>query len=192
MTEHVTSEGLVLRKQNFGEANILVSILTKDHGLLRASAKSARREISKLRYALEPLSLGRFTFVRGRYEWKLIGTEGIVREYSASLRGRAATGRIMRLISRLVQGEEKNEALFGDIAEALKLFSRAQGEEEIQSIECVAVLRLLFNLGYLPKTPELAPFIADKGLSLALAAKAAERRSQLIRAINESLLATGL
>ena len=59
MHEKYITEGIVLGKRGVGEANTLVFILTELQGLVRAKATSARREASKLRYGLEPLSRGR-------------------------------------------------------------------------------------------------------------------------------------
>jgi DNA repair protein RecO (recombination protein O) len=193
MTELIVTEGIVLGKRGIGEANTLVAILTKEHGLLKVSAKSARREQSKLRYALEPFTEARYSMVRGRYEWKLVGAQDAVREFSrASAPARGTIGRVAKLLQRLVHGEEHAPELFEVLKEGIALVLKARSREELESVECVLVLRILFHLGYLPKTPELAPFIAQNELSLELASQAAVRRSALIRAINESLVATGL
>ena len=72
MAKLIVTEGIVLGKRGAGEANTVVIILTETLGLLRAAARSARRERSKLRYGLEPFTIARFSFVRGKNEWKLI------------------------------------------------------------------------------------------------------------------------
>lgn len=189
----IITEGVVLAKRGAGEANTLAVILTEDIGLVQAKAQSARRERSKLRYGLEPLAQGRFSFVRGKHEWKLIGAEQASRAIlDAPSQNRSAAGRITRLIMRLVQGEEAATPLFRIMRDGFSLLAIARAKEDIESVECVLVLRILFNLGYLPNTPELAPFINDASLSLELASRAAASRSALVRAINESLSASGL
>ena len=69
------SDGVVLGKRGVGEANTLVAILTQEMGLVKAVARSARKEQSKLRYALEPMTSATYSFIRGKYEWKLTGAE---------------------------------------------------------------------------------------------------------------------
>ena len=193
MARLVVTEGVVLAKRGAGEANTLAVIFTEDLGLVQAKAQSARRERSKLRYVLEPFTRGRFSFVRGKHEWKLTGAERASRGIlDSNAPSRAASGRIARLVTRLVQGEEPSAPLFRAVSDGFSLLALARTKENIESIECVLVLRILFNLGHLPKTPELAPFINDASLSLELASRAAASRSSLIRAINESLLASGL
>lgn len=193
MTKVVACEGIVLGKRGVGEANTGVLILTDELGLVRAAARSARRDRSKLRYGLEPFTVGRFTFVQGRSEWKYIGGEKLSRELlGAPAAARAAAGRVAKLLMRLIHGEERAPVLFASAREGFVLLAQAQRREEVEALECVLVLRILFNLGYLPKTPELSPFLEDGGFSVALAAEAARSRSALIKTINESLSATGL
>ncbi len=187
------TEGIVLQKRGVGEAHTLSTILTHELGLLRAKATSTRVEASKLRYGLEPLSLGRFTFVQGKYEWKLTGAEGISRELLPKLRAeRVAAGRIAKLLLRLIHGPEEGRALFSTVKVGLALLAGAPTAHEAQSIECILVLRILSHLGYLPHTEALTPFVEGDFTSAELAMNAAVSRAFLIRTINESLSNTGL
>lgn len=182
----------MLAKRSVGEANVSVSVLTREWGLLRASARSARKEESKLRYGLEPLTLARFTFVRGRHEWRLTGVERVSHALCAG--GAAPTrrcGRISKLLLRLMPGEEGVAQLFDTVREGLGYLARAE-DATAESIETVLVLRILARLGYLPDTPELRPFVEMDLSSLDLAHRTQASRRLLVRAINESLLATGL
>jgi recombinational DNA repair protein (RecF pathway) len=179
MYEKTITQGLVLHKRGVGEANTLAFILTPDLGLVRARAQSARREASKLRYGIEPLTLGRYTFVRGAHEWRLTGVDDLERIPTSPM-----AGRIIRLLLRLVQGQEPNERLYSDVVAGLVLPSSAEAE-------AVLVLRILSHLGYLPHTEALAPYI-DADISPELSVRAMQDRALLIRTINESLRATGL
>ncbi|KKW35815.1 hypothetical protein A2852_00785 [Candidatus Adlerbacteria bacterium RIFCSPHIGHO2_01_FULL_54_23] len=185
MYEKTATDGIVLRKRGVGEANLRVAILTREFGLVVASARAARAEASKLRYGLEPLTSARFCLIRGRHEWRVTEAHGI-RPLGLS----AQSGRIAQLLLRLVHGEEKNPQLFDEVSEGLRALA-ATKEPHAEAIECVLVLRILFALGYLPHTQALAPFI-EGGFSIELSAKAIESRSLLVRTINESLQMTGL
>ena len=186
-------EGVVLGKRGVGEANTLVFILTHDLGLVRAVARSARVEHSKLRYGLEPLTRARFSFVRGKNEWKLTGAEGITRVLVPNEPAFARqAGRVAKLLLRLIHGEEVAPALYTSVVEGLSALAAAHGVREAESVESVLVLKILFHLGYLPHTPELRGFIDADFFSLELAGEAERSRALLIRTINESLSATGL
>ena len=59
-------EGLTLRKAAIGEADLVVTVFTAEHGKLRAVAKGARRSSSKMVGHLEPLTQVRLSLARGR------------------------------------------------------------------------------------------------------------------------------
>ena len=59
-------EGLTLRKASIGEADLLVTILTREQGKVRAVAKGAKRSTSKLVGHLEPLNQLQLSMAHGR------------------------------------------------------------------------------------------------------------------------------
>jgi DNA repair protein RecO len=188
--KHIT-EGIVLGKRGVGEANVFVFILTRDLGLVRAKATSARREISKLRYGLEPLSCGRYTFVHGKGGWLLTGVDEVSREFVNTTPAQAKRlGQVSRLLERLVLGAEHAPELYKTVRGGFE--SLTHTEHNADSVECVLVLRILAHLGYLPELPALRPFVEDDGFTPELALQAAASRKLLIKLINESLQATGL
>lgn len=211
MYEIVVTDGLVLSKRFVREADALVQLFTPA-GMLRARATSARAEKSKLRYGLEPLTQARFSLVRGRHEWRLIGVEAVSRQYLASTPlQRAACARVAKLLMRLIHGQEASLQLFKTVTDGFDMLvtpklpsEKVLGSAVPQpdhfpqevlvspdSIEVVLVLRILSQLGYLPHTEALQPFIEGQ-FDIELSAKALEARGLLIRTINESLQATGL
>src|SRR3989344_3264923 len=193
MYKKFLTEGLVLGKRGVGEANVSVILLTKELGLLRATARSARREASKLRYGLEPLTCAKFSLVRGKHEWRLVGVSEADRPLLTSpLPRKQALGRISRLLLRLIQGEEINTMLYKDVVEGFFALTSAQSEGDAASVECIVVLRILSRLGYLSQTKEIAHFLEGDFSSLRLTAQAATYRAHLVRLINDSLSASGL
>lgn len=197
--KHIT-EGIVLGKRSVGEANTLVFILTRELGLVRAKATSSRREVSKLRYGLETLSRGRYTFVRGKAEWRLTGVDEVSREFLGTTPAQSKRlGQVSRLLMRLVLGAEHTPELYKTVCGGFESLAHTGGHldysrqgELADSVECVLVLRILAHLGYLPELPALAPFVEDDTFSPELALQASASRKLLIRLINDSLQATGL
>lgn len=189
---HIT-DAVVLGKRYTGEATTTVALLTREFGLVRASARSARVEQSKLRYGLQALTRGRYSLVLGKREWRLTGVEQVSREYLAvNAAKRMAFGRIAKLLLRLVAGEEPVPELYTSVVEGFSYLALATSDADAEAIECVLVLRILAHLGYLPRRQELLPFVADSLFTLELTAQAAKSRALLIKTINESLGATGL
>lgn len=186
------TEGIVLRKLGVGEANAVVSVLTESLGLVRAIARSSRAERSKLRYGLEPQTTARFSFVRGRHEWRLVGAEDArchLRE--ASIVNQAAGARIAILLQRLIPGQEQLPNLFNTVRSGLIALGSSHAEVA-PAIECVLVLRVLAHLGYVPRAAALSSFIENDLFTPTLMTEALKARPLLIRTINESLHASGL
>ena len=191
MHEIVITEGIVLGKRAAGEANTLVYVLTEALGLVRAKATSARAEASKLRYGLETLSRGRYSLVRGKAEWRLVGVEQVSRSLLASTPAqRRRLGQVSRLLMRLVLGAEASPLLFKTVADGFDTLAHV--ESEADAVECVLVLRILAHLGYLPELPALSRFVESNAFTPELAQEAAPSRPLLIRLRNDSLQATGL
>ncbi len=72
MSYHIyTTEGIILKRTPFGEANVVLHILTDDLGLIIASARSARLSVSKLRPALQEYTLVLVSAVKGKNGWKI-------------------------------------------------------------------------------------------------------------------------
>lgn len=59
-------EGVVLRTHKLGEADRIVTLLTKGHGKVRAVAKGVRRTSSKFGARLEPFMVADIQFYHGR------------------------------------------------------------------------------------------------------------------------------
>ena len=60
------TQGLILRHNNFREADRIISIYTKDRGLVNVVAKGSRKINSKLAGSLEPFTLSEFMIVNGK------------------------------------------------------------------------------------------------------------------------------
>lgn len=160
MSYHIyTTKGLVLSARPYREADRVYSVLTRDLGLVRATATGVRKEESKLRGALEPLTLSRISLVRGKEYWRITSAE-VLSTVSAS----AETVRPLALLEQLVQGESVHPELF-DVVE--KMILEYKPDDGISETRLVA--QILFHLGYLKES------------DLALEKKA------LIQAINEGL-----
>ncbi len=61
-----STEGIILARKNFGEADRLLTVFSKHYGKLRIVAKGVRRTTSRKRGAIEIFSFCRFLLARGR------------------------------------------------------------------------------------------------------------------------------
>jgi len=79
-------EGVVLRTHKLGEADRIVTLLTRDHGRIRAVAKGVRKTTSRFGARLEPFSHVDAQFYEGRNLDTVTQVESIA-NYGAELTG---------------------------------------------------------------------------------------------------------
>ncbi len=63
---NVKTSGIIIKRMNYGEADRILTILTSDHGKIKAIAKGSRKILSKLGGSLEPFCLVDFIFHEGK------------------------------------------------------------------------------------------------------------------------------
>jgi len=183
--------GLVLSSRGVGEANSLFTIFTRELGMIEASAQAVREVKSKLRFSLRDFSLTEISLVRGKQGWKI--TSAVLERNFSDTFGAGAgalrvAARISSLLQRMVTGEEKNDRLFDMVVSALLfLADEALSEDELANAECILVLSILHELGYLQNDQVFEPFIGTVRWTRELVLSAAPIRTQIVAQINISL-----
>jgi len=187
---------LVLGSVPRGEGSKLVSLFTRELGLLTAAAQSAREERSKLRYGLQDFSYTEVTLVRGKEFWRLTRAEctlNVAKELCASPAAARMVGRVCALLRRLLAGEERNEPLFDALGAGFRFIVGKPDAQSVEGTEIVLVLRILYFLGYLAPRGEFDPFLTHAVLwDESVISKALLFRTLAISEINESLKASQL
>lgn len=72
MAFHYKTQGIILKKQDVGEANRIFKVFCKEYGKLTMFAVSERKITSKLRGGLELFSLSQLEFVQGKQKKVLV------------------------------------------------------------------------------------------------------------------------
>src|SRR3989338_2233025 len=114
-SSYFKTEGLVMKKMPFGEADFLVRVLTKDFGKMDVLAKGARKTTSKLNAHLDILNHIRMQFVKnGERIPALMDSEVISRfdGWFLSEAKLAIAGRILQTLDIALFGGAKDEKLF--------------------------------------------------------------------------------
>jgi len=145
-----TTEGFILSSREAGEAEKVVSVFTKEFGLLRLFARGARKPQSKLNPYLNIFTHGRFGFVSGKDRWHLVDAEDIL-HFDGVLLGREAIellGRAANFVERFHKGEIKDEVFWHIILSFVKFLDSAP-RETLQELEVVFYAKALLVLGYL-------------------------------------------
>ena len=179
--------------RNIGEANKMVFVFTKDLGMVGASAKGVRLLKSKLRYSLQDYSYSKVSLVRGREVWRLTSAALVDKIISKDIPNTLVFVRGLSMVKRLVNGEEKNEALF----DVLKKASDFLHHLEINTVsadyfECLLMVRILHTLGYIQSIEELNYFLKDRVWDLEVVSRVKDVRLLMISEINQALQASQL
>ncbi len=187
------TEGIILSSRNFGESGKYYHILTRDLGLVMASASGVRKMSSKLRFILQDFSYLKIDLVKGKDFWRVISASktNVLEDITKKPEIFAILANISRLLKRLLPGEEFNESLFTDLVHGLDVLAKAKTKEELRNIEAVMVLRILNSLGYIGDSEALkdlvsSPFVYD------ILHEVGAKRVHILSEINKALKETQL
>lgn len=191
MSHHIyTTPAMVLASVPSREADRRYTLFTPQFGVVWATALGVRRDVSKLRYALQEFSVLSVSLVRGREQWRITNTsvgQNIFWQQRDNQALVEVVARIFRLLIRLVPGEEQSEQLYHHVVEALYFVKKnAPSGVQLEAFEHIAVLRILHDLGYVSASNELTIFVKNVW-SEELIVTACIKRKMLIAAINFSL-----
>ncbi len=192
MSHHIyTTEAFVIDSTPFGEANSFIHLFTRNLGFISASARSVRVVKSKLRYGLQDFSHSTVALVRGKYEWKITNVVPHDNVYYTNKNDHnvlAVCTHALALIKKLVVGEEKNEILFDIILNAFSfLQSHTLTSKELFNAECILMLRLIENLGYLRADILLKQFTKDTHWNIELITDMAQHQRHAVVEINNAI-----
>lgn len=145
-----TTEAIVLESRDYGEADLIVTYLTKEFGILNLFAKSPRKIKSKFGSSLEPLTYSKISFI-GREDklQKIIQSDILypfqkIREnYKIFLK----LAEIIRFLLQYSPKREKNSELFNLM---LSILREIEGSNKWENYTLFLKIRVLSILGYLP------------------------------------------
>lgn len=180
-----STEGFILGSMPSGEASKTYWIYTKDFGLIKAKAQSVRLLSSKLRYSLDDFSFATYSLVRGKEIWRITG----VHDTKGSKESLGVRARVLSLVRRLVQGEERNEKLFSTLLWMVGDFVLSKEEETF--FELLVLAHVLSSLGYIDIQKTLGLSL-ENGIAINQLSGIKEKKREVIFEINKALKETQL
>ena len=183
------THGFILSSRNKGEANKMLTIYTREMGLVHAMVQGIRLHKSKLRFGLQDLSYSNIDIVRGRDIWRVTSANNISTfPFARSCRDSLLLlARVGKLIERLCDGEESNEKIFDDFIQSLYLLD----VEEVlsssrEALELHLVLRIMDQLGYIGESEKLSDYL-DGEIDLEKTEILLREKRSIISHINKAL-----
>jgi DNA repair protein RecO (recombination protein O) len=151
-------EGVVLRTQKLGEADRIITVLTREHGRVRAVAKGVRRTRSKFGSRLEPFNRVDVQFYAGR-SLDIVTQVETLAGYGAGLAadyGRYTAGTAMLETAERMTAEEREPAVQQYLLLIGGLRALAAGEHDPGLVLDSYLLRSLSVAGYAPSLESCA------------------------------------
>lgn len=191
------TEAVVLSSRNVGETNKVYKILTRELGLINATAVAVRVSTSKLNSSLVDYSFGNFTFIKSKNGWKI--TDAFTHSnlyFSLSCQSREKTlffSRFLSLLLKLLPESQPDQLLFDAIRNDIYfLLQNNLSEDKLKNLECIVVLRLLNSLGYLGDHDPWKEFLFRRKIDPADLDIFNSWRQMAIKEINNSLRSSQL
>ena len=145
------TEGIVLRTYPLGEADLIVTYITKDFGIVRTFAKSPRKTKSRFGSSLEPLTLSRLSFW-GKEDAALprLTQSDIIHPFSALRESLGCFIRISELIELTLHFSPERDANRNVYSLLMQTLSAMETSGDSLLISLFYKVRLLDLAGYLP------------------------------------------
>ena len=149
-----SDEGIVLARRNFGEADRILSIYSKNHGRISVVAKGIRKLTSRKRGHLEVFSYIRFQAVEGHGIGILTEVETInsFESFKKDLKKVSLAYFFCEVIGKITHEHERNDGIFELI---LNYLEKLQFEDRLKSLRMNFILDLLVIAGFWPKEKKL-------------------------------------
>jgi DNA repair protein RecO (recombination protein O) len=148
-------EAIILQHSDWGEADRILRLYTREQGKLRAIAKGARKMKSRKAGHLEPFMRSRLMLAKGRDMWIVTQAE-LIEAYSSMRENLESTARmayVIELLDRLTYEEGQNWQLFDLASNTLtRLSENSDSFVPIHYYE----MRILDLTGYRPLLFECA------------------------------------
>jgi len=142
------TEAIVLGQRDFGEADKVVTLYTKDFGKLRAVAKGVRRIKSRFGSSMELFSQSHLMlYMQRKRDLYIVTGSNIIRthkELRENFDSFVTGSCIVELVDKLTEQEEPNLYLFSLILDAFHQIP----EQDREIILAIFVIKVLANSGY--------------------------------------------
>ncbi len=148
-----STDAIILKRAESGEADITYWLLTKDLGLIVARAQSVRKDKAKMRGYLQLFSYCMVSLVRGKYIWRITGAQHPSVNISTldieTLQAERlnAFARVATFVCRMTVSDTL--ATLELVDNILSTRVEMQTCDDVNELELTSIANILITLGYL-------------------------------------------
>jgi len=148
--KQISTNGIVLARTNYGEADRIITFLTPDNGKVRVMAKGVRRQKSKLAGGIELFSVSNITFIEGKGDLHTLVSTRLLTHFGniVSDLERTMFGYEMLKITNRVLEDEGGEEFYELLSASLDTLNNLKSSKDLA--EASFLLQLMRMLGHLP------------------------------------------
>ncbi len=149
-----SSEGIVLSRKNYGEADRILSVFSKDFGKLSLLAKGIRKIKSKKRGHLEIFSKIKFSAINGK-GMDIMTEAQTIDDYSGvriNLNKISLAYYFCEVVNKITQEDGRASTVYSLLSTALVQLEK---EIELKILRINFIYDLLINMGYWPEGKKL-------------------------------------
>ncbi len=195
MYSKLSTQAIVLKTDDVGERDVLISLFTREFGFVYAKATGVRTQSSRLRFALQSMSLCFVSLVHGKTGWILTNATFLKSYYfdSEDFGQKQTINKILVLLGRLYIGEEPHPELFDFIEEKLELLSdKKMHIDDMKQLEIFIVFKILEKLGYVENHQTIKPLSTTEEYSDSLKEYIKQNQKIITPFINSAIRTSGL
>lgn len=145
------TEGIVLKNFPFGEADLIVTYITRDFGILKVFAKSPRKTKSRFGSSLEPLTYSKISFI-GKEDANLprLTQSDIIKPFQTLREDFKSFSNISEIIRMFLGFHPERDSNVNAFKFFLNMLSKLESCPEKEIYYLFYKLRMLELSGYLP------------------------------------------
>lgn len=146
----ISTEGVVLRARDINDADRVLTILTKDRGVISAFANGSKRMKSRLTASTQTFAYSRFQLFKGKDHYTVDGAEPVTVFYGIrnDVERLALAGYLCELAQSLAPEEDEAEGFLRLLLNCLHFLDK--GTRDSILLKALFELRALSMAGYMP------------------------------------------
>lgn len=147
---HVETDGLVIKEQNIGESDRLITVLTSKYGLIRAFVRGGKSVKSKLLSGTQLLAYSDFTFFKGKDSYTVDGAvpKNVFFDLRLDIDSLSIAFYLAELCGELAPENDDSDEILRLLLNSIHLLTVKKVDRLL--VKSVAELRAMSISGYMP------------------------------------------